>query len=251
MFFSQEANDLCADYIKRKIRKTVHDPVVAEKLIPKGHAYGTKRQPLDTNYYETFNKYNVLLVDASTDGGIEEITAKGIRAGGKEYECDIIVFATGFDAMTGPLKALNLRGRGGCTLDEQWVNGPRSYLGIAVAGFPNLFTITGLQSPSVLSNMPVSIEQHVEWVTDRIDHMRQTGKTTIEATPQAQEQWGGACQRDRQHDADDRRELLVHECQHPRQTACLFAYLGPEGVGGYRKKCDEVAAKGYEGFVLA
>ena len=114
----KEANDLCADYIKRKIRKTVKDPAVAEKLIPKGHAYGTKRQPLDTNYYETFNKDNVLLVDATTDGGIEEITEKGIRAGGKEYEFDIIVFATGFDAMTGPLKALNLKGRGGRTLDR-------------------------------------------------------------------------------------------------------------------------------------
>ena len=189
MFFSQEANDLCADYLKRKIRKTVKDPVVAEKLIPKGYAYGTKRQPLDTNYYETFNKDNVLLVDANTDGAIEEITEKGIRAGGKEYEFDIIVFATGFDAMTGPLKALNLKGRGGRTLDEQWADGPHTYLGISVAGFPNLFTITGPQSPSVLSNMPVSIEQHVEWITDCIDYMRKTGKTTIEATPQAQDQW--------------------------------------------------------------
>ncbi len=116
MFFSQEANDVCADYIKRKIRKTVKDPVVAEKLIPKGYAYGTKRQPLDTNYYETFNRDNVLLVDAKTDGAIEEITEAGIRAGGKEYPLDIIVFATGFDAMTGPLKALNLKGRGGRTL---------------------------------------------------------------------------------------------------------------------------------------
>ena len=136
MFFNQQANDLCADYIKRKIRKTVKDPVVAEKLIPKGYAYGTKRQPLDTNYYETFNKDNVLLVDAKTDGGIEEITEKGIRAGGEEYELDIIVFATGFDAMTGPLKALNLKGRGGRTLDEQWADGPHTYLGISVAGFP-------------------------------------------------------------------------------------------------------------------
>jgi cation diffusion facilitator CzcD-associated flavoprotein CzcO len=118
MFFNQEANDLCADYIKRKIRKTVKDSAVAEKLIPKGYAYGTKRQPLDTNYYENFNKENVLLVDANTDGAIEEITEKGIRAGGKEYEFDIIVFATGFDALTGPLKALNLKGRGGRTLDE-------------------------------------------------------------------------------------------------------------------------------------
>jgi cation diffusion facilitator CzcD-associated flavoprotein CzcO len=189
MFFNQEANDLCADYIKRKIRKTVKDPVVAEKLIPKGYAYGTKRQPLDTNYYETFNKDNVLLVDANTDGGIEEITEKGIRADGKEYEFDIIVFATGFDAMTGPLKALNLKGHGGRTLDAQWADGPHTYLGISIAGFPNLFTITGPQSPSVLSNMPVSIEQHVEWITDCIDNMSKTGKTTIEATPNAQDQW--------------------------------------------------------------
>src|SRR6478736_1781509 len=130
MFFSQEANDLCADYIKRKIRKIVKDPAVAEKLIPKGHPYGTKRQPLDSNYYETYNKDNVRLVDAGTDGGIEEITEKGIRAGGTEYECDIIVFATGFDAMTGPLKALNLKGRGSRTLDQAWADGPHTYLGV-------------------------------------------------------------------------------------------------------------------------
>ncbi|MBV9757459.1 MAG: NAD(P)/FAD-dependent oxidoreductase, partial [Alphaproteobacteria bacterium] len=111
MFFSAEANDVVADYLKRKIRETVKDPAVAEKLTPKGYPYGTKRQPLDTNYFETFNKPNVLLVDAKTDGGIEEITERGIRAGGKEHEFDIIVFATGFDAMTGPLKALNLKGR--------------------------------------------------------------------------------------------------------------------------------------------
>ena len=159
----------------------------------------------------------------ATDGAIEEITENGIRAGGKEYEFDIIVFATGFDAMTGPLKALNLKGRGGRTLDEEWADGPRTYLGIAVAGFPNLFTITGPQSPSVLSNMPVSIEQHVEWITDCIDDMRKAGKTTIEATPQAQDAVGRACQRGRQRDADDRRQLLVHERQHPGQAARLLA----------------------------
>ena len=136
MFFSQEANDICADYIKRKIRKTVKDPVVAEKLIPKGYAYGTKRQPLDTNYYETFNKDNVLLVDAKTDGGIEEITETGIRAGGKEYPLDIIVFATGFDAMTGPLKALNLKGRGGRTLDQEWRTARTPILASRSPAFP-------------------------------------------------------------------------------------------------------------------
>jgi cation diffusion facilitator CzcD-associated flavoprotein CzcO len=251
MLFSPEANELCADYIRRKIRTTVKDPAVAERLIPKGHYYGTKRQPLDTNYYETFNKDNVLLVDAKTDGAIEEMTEQGIRAGGKEYACDIIVFATGFDAMTGPLKALHLQGRGGRTLDKEWADGPHSYLGIAVAGFPNLFTITGPQSPSVLSNMPVSIEQHVEWVTDCIDHLHKTGKTTIEATPQAQEQWVA-------HVNDIVNMTLMTSANSwymsaniPGKPRAFLPYLGPEGVGGYRKKCDEVAAKGYEGFAVA
>ncbi len=251
MFFSSEANELCADYIRRKIRKTVKDPAVAERLIPKGHYYGTKRQPLDTNYYETFNKDNVLLVDAKTDGAIEEMTEQGLRAGGKEYALDIIVFATGFDAMTGPLKALNLQGRGGRMLDQEWADGPHSYLGISVAGFPNLFTITGPQSPSVLSNMPVSIEQHVEWVSDCIDHMNKTGKTTIEATSQAQEQWVA-------HVNDIVNLTLMTSANSwymsaniPGKPRAFLPYLGPEGVGGYRKQCDEVAAKGYEGFVVA
>ena len=251
MFFSQEANDLCADYIKRKIRNTVKDTVVAEKLIPKGYAYGTKRQPLDTNYYETFNKDNVLLVDASTDGPIEEVTPKGIRAGGKEYELDIIVIATGFDAMTGPLKNLGIKGRGGRSLTKEWEDGPETYLGLTVSGFPNLFTITGPQSPSVLSNMPVSIEQHVEWVTDCIDHMRRNKLTTLEATPQAQEQWVA-------HVAELVNMTLMASANSwymganiPGKPRRFLPYLGPEGVGGYRKKCDEVAANGYEGIAFS
>ena len=251
MFFAQEANDICADYIKRKIRRTVKDPVIAEKLIPKGYAYGTKRQPLDTNYYETFNKDNVLLVDAKTDGGIEEITETGIRAGGKEYPLDIIVFATGFDAMTGPLKALNLKGRGGRTLDQEWPDGPHTYLGISVAGFPNLFTITGPQSPSVLSNMPVSIEQHVEWITDCIETMRKTGKTTIEATPAAQDQWVAHVNEIVNATLMTSANSWYMSANIPGKPRAFLPYLGPEGVGGYRKKCDEVAAKGYEGFELA
>jgi cyclohexanone monooxygenase len=251
MFFSPAANELCADYIRRKIRKTVKDPAVAERLIPKGHYYGTKRQPLDTNYYESFNKDNVLLVDAKTDGAIEEITDKGLRAGGKEYECDIIVFATGFDAMTGPLKALNLKGRDGRTLDEAWVDGPHSYLGISIAGFPNLFTITGPQSPSVLTNMPVAIEQHVEWVTDCIDNMRQSGKTTIEATPQAQDQWVAHVNEVVNATLMTSANSWYMSANIPGKPRAFLPYLGPEGIGGYRKKCDEVAAKGYEGFALA
>jgi len=251
MFFDKRANDLCADYIQRKIRRTVKDPAVAEKLIPKGYAYGTKRQPLDTNYYETFNKDNVLLVDAATDGPIEEITETGIRAGGKEYEFDIIVFATGFDAMTGPLKALNLQGRGGRKLQDQWADGPHTYLGIAVAGFPNLFTITGPQSPSVLTNMPVAIEQHIEWIADCIDAMRKSGKTSIEATPDAQDQWVAHVNEVVSQTLMPSANSWYMGANIPGKPRTFLPYLGPEGVGGYRKACDEIAAKGYEGFALA
>jgi len=237
--------------IKHKSRKTVKDPAVAEKLIPKGYPYVTKRQPLDSNYYETFNKDNVLLVDASTDGAIEEITESGIRAGGKEYKFDIIVFATGFDAMTGPLVALNLKGRGGRTLDKQWADGPHTYLGIAIAGFPNFFTITGPQSPSVLSNMPVSIEQHVEWITGCIETMRKTGKATIEATPEAQDQWVAHVNEIVSQTLMTKANSWYMGANIPGKPRVFLPYLGPEGVGGYRRKCDEVAAKGYEGFVLA
>jgi len=251
MFFSQEANDVIADYLKRKIRATVKDPTVAEKLIPKGYAYGTKRQPLDTNYFETFNKDNVLLVDAKTDGPIEDITEQGIRAGGKEYPFDIIVFATGFDAMTGPLKALNLKGRGGRTLDKEWQDGPHTYLGISVVGFPNLFTITGPQSPSVLTNMPVAIEQHVEWVADCIDAMRKSGKTLIEATPEAQNQWGAHVNEVVSATLMTSANSWYMSANIEGKPRAFLPYLGPEGVGGYRRKCEEIAVKGYEGFELA
>jgi len=247
---NQEANDLCADYVKGKIRKIVKDPLVAEKLIPKGYPCGTKRPPLDSNYYETFNKENVLLVDANTDGGIEEITETGIRAGGREYQFDIIVFATGFDAMTGSLKALNLSGRGGCKLEDVWADGPRTYLGISIAGFPNLFTITGPQSPSVLSNMPVSIEQHVEWVANCIDNMRKTGKTTIEATPEAQVQWVAHVNEIVGMTLMPRANSWYMGANIAGKPRTFLPYLGPEGVGGYRKKCDDVAAKGYKGFEM-
>ena len=193
----------------------------------------------------------MLLVDANTDGPIEEITAKGIRAGGKEYEFDIIIFATGFDAMTGPLKALNLKGRGGRKLDDVWADGPHTYLGISIAGFPNFFSITGPQSPSVLSNMPVSIEQHVEWIADCIDIMTKSGKATIEATPEAQEQWGAHVNEIVNTTLMPRANSWYMSANIAGKPRAFLPYLGPEGVGGYRRKCDEVAAKGYDGFTLA
>jgi len=249
MVSSQEANDVCADYLKRKIRRIVKDPIVAEKLTPK-HAFGTKRTPLDTNYYETFNKDNVLLVDANIDGPIEQINEKGIRAGGKEFEFDIIVFATGFDALTGPLKALNLKGRCQLELEDVWADGPHTYLGLSIAGFPNLFTITGPQSPSVLSNMPVSIEQHVEWIADCIDYMRSAGKTTIEATVEAQEQWVAHVNEIVNMTLFPRTNSWYMSANIVGKPRAFLPYLHPDGVGGYRKRCAEVAVKGYEGFAL-
>jgi cation diffusion facilitator CzcD-associated flavoprotein CzcO len=251
MLFSQEANDLIADYLKRKIRQTVKDPAVAEKLIPKTYPYGTKRQPLDTNYFETFNKPNVRLVDAATDGAIEGITETGIRAGGKLYEADIIVFATGFDAMTGPLTSLNLKGRGGRSLTQEWADGPHTYLGISVAGFPNLFTITGPQSPSVLTNMPVAIEQHVEWVTDCIDYMRKHSKHAIEATPDAQDAWVAHVNEVVDGTLMPQANSWYMGANIPGKARTFLPYLDPEGIGGYRKRCDDIAASGYEGFAFA
>lgn len=248
MFFVREANEICGDFIKRKIRMTVKDPAVAEKLIPKTYAYGTKRQPLDTNYYETFNKTNVTLVDVN-ETPIEEITPKGVRTSGKEYELDILVFATGFDAMTGPLTRIRISGRGGQLLSQKWADGPHSYLGVAVAGFPNLFTITGPGSPSVLSNMPVSIEQHVEWISDCIKHMREHDAATMEATARAEEEWTA-------HVAEVANSTLMPASDTwytgmniPGKPRVFMPYLG--GVGPYRQKCDEIAASGYEGFAFA
>jgi cation diffusion facilitator CzcD-associated flavoprotein CzcO len=248
MFFSKEANEVCAEFLRKKIRETVKDPLVAEKLIPKSYPYGTKRQPLDTNYFETFNKPNVLLVDVN-ETPIEEITPKGVRTSATEHELDIIVFATGFDALTGPLKQIKIRGRGGQLLTDKWQDGPHGYLGLAVAGFPNMFTITGPGSPSVLSNMPVSIEQHVEWITACIEHMRKNGVGVIEARADAEDRWTA-------HVAEVANASLMPTANSwymganiPGKPRVFMPYLG--GVGPYREKCNEIAANGYEGFALA
>ncbi len=247
MFFSPEANDVCAEFLRKKIREAVKDPAVAEKLTPRSYPYGTKRQPLDTNYFETFNKPNVLLVDVN-ETPIEAITPAGLRTSDKTYEFDIIVFGTGFDAMTGPLKKIDIRGRDGRSLAACWADGPQSYLGLMIAGFPNLFTITGPGSPSVLSNMPVSIEQHVEWIADCIAYLQRSGVAAIEATSAAQVAWTA-------HVAEVANASLMPAANSwymgrnvPGKPQVFMPYLG--GVGPYRKKCDEIAAKGYEGFAL-
>ena len=223
------ANDTAAEFIRNKIREIVKDPATAAKLSDIDHPYASKRPPIDTDYFETFNRDNVELVDVRA-APIEQITPRGIRTRDAEYPLDIIVFATGFDGMTGSLLRIDIRGRDGLPLAKAWAAGPRNYLGLQVAGFPNLFTVTGPGSPSVLCNMPVAIEQHVEWITDCIAHMRNHGLKRIEPSPK---RWivGSAGQRGRRCDAAAAGEaLVVSRRQRARQAACVHAVRRRDGA---------------------
>ena len=188
-----EANETAAEFVREKIRGIVKDPETAKKLTPT-YPIGTKRIVIDTDYYETYNRDNVTLVDVKA-APIEEITENGIRTADSEYELDIIIFATGYDAMTGPLLRIDIRGRNGITLKEKWDNGAdvQTYLGLSVAEFPNMFTITGPQSPSVLANVPIMIEQHVEWVADAVEYMEKNNIETMEASDEAAKAWSEHC----------------------------------------------------------
>src|SRR5882762_6678108 len=188
MMVDKKANDTAADFIKRKIRSIVKDPMTAAILSDIDHPYAAKRPPIDTDYFETYNRPNVTLVDLKA-APVERISPLGVCTTQAEYPLDIIVFATGFDAMTGPMLQMDIRGRGGVALRDVWKAGPRNYLGLQVAGFPNLFTITGPGSPSVLCNMPVAIEQHADWIADCIKHMRGKGLERIEARPDSMNKW--------------------------------------------------------------
>ncbi len=245
---SREANQTASDFIRAKIRQVVKDPEVAERLTPRDHGFATKRPPIDTEYFETFNRDNVLLVDLKAEP-IVEITADGIRTSAREYPLDIIVFATGFDALTGPLLSLNITGRDGYPLREAWAGGPRTYLGLQVPRFPNLFTITGPGSPSVLCNMPIAIEQHVDWITDCIRDMRARGVERIEAEPEAAEQWvaqvNEAANATLLPQASSSWYLVANVPGKPR---VFMPYAG--GFARYAGICSEVAEQGYRGFWL-
>ncbi|MQA14882.1 MAG: NAD(P)-binding protein [Pseudonocardiaceae bacterium] len=242
------ANDTAAEFVRFKIRETVQDPEVAEALSPDSHPMGTKRPCLDSGYYETFNSEHVHLVDLRKTP-LVEITEKGVRTSEQDYEFDSIVFATGFDAMTGTLAAIDIRGKDGVELKEKWNEGPRTYLGIAIAGFPNLFTITGPSSPSVLSNMMVSIEQHVDWITDCISYLRQRQLAEIDATVEAEDGWVAHVEEVGNYTLYPTADSWYMGSNVPGKPRVFMAYIG--GVGVYRQKCDEVAAKDYEGFSLS
>ncbi|WP_409185909.1 flavin-containing monooxygenase [Amycolatopsis sp. VS8301801F10] len=239
------ANETAAEFIRGKIREIVEDARTAELLSPKDYPFGAKRPCVDTGYYATFNREDVQLVDLRTEP-IAEITPHGVRTAAAEYEVDCLVYATGFDAMTGAVNAIDIRGRGGESLREAWAAGPRTYLGVGCAGFPNLFLIATVGSPSVLSNMMTSIEQHVDWVADCIGRLRAEGFDTIEATEEAQNEWVA-------HVNELAAGTLFLDAASwylganiPGKPRVFMPYVG--GVGVYRELCDRIAAEGYRGF---
>ncbi|MGI4815032.1 MAG: flavin-containing monooxygenase [Janthinobacterium lividum] len=245
---NEAANATMAEFVRGKIRSTVKDPQVAALLTPNDHAIGTKRICLDTDYFETYNRDNVTLVSVK-DTPIESITPHGLRVGGREYEVDAIVFATGFDAVTGAVLGIDITGAGGKKLAGKWADGPRTYLGLMTAGFPNLFLITGPGSPSVLTNMITSIEQHVEWIAECLKHLREHGYARMEAQRPAEDVWVEHVNEVADRTLFPRANSWYVGANIPGKPRVFLPYVG--GAGNYRKKCEEVAAAGYEGFALS
>ncbi len=244
---NMESNDAVSEFIRGKIREVVKDPATGDLLAPKDHPFGTKRPPLENGYYEAFNRDNVTLLDARTTP-IREITPRGVRMGEHEYPADVIVYATGFDAMTGSLFGMGITGRDGLRLRDKWQDGPRTYLGLTTHGFPNLFLITGPQSPSVLTNMPVSIEQNVEWITGLIQYLRSHDLDVAEPAKEAEDKWVA------HHEEMTSATLLLGTdswwvgANIPGKPRTVYPYVG--GIGPFRAICQEVAEQGYEGLVL-
>ena len=246
IILNQDSNATAAEFVREKIGAAVNDPRVAALLQPRTYPIGTKRICLDSDYFETFNRDNVTLVDVRS-APIERITATGVRAGAADYALDAIVLATGFDAMTGSFAKMDIRGRH-ATLNAKWAEGPKTYLGLMIASFPNMFMITGPGSPSVLSNMMVSIEQHVEWIADCIAYLRTCDIDCIEATPEAEDAWVAHVNEVAHATLYPRAASWYMGANIPGKPRVFMPYIG--GVPAYRQICDQVAAKGYEGFAL-
>ena len=248
LLLNEEANETAAEFVRARIRETVNDPRTAELLCPTDHPIGTKRLILDTNYYETFNRDNVTLVDARS-APIEAITPAGIRTSEATYEFDAIVFATGFDAMTGAMKEIDIRADTGAEIQSKWADGPHTYLGIMMAGFPNLFMVTGPQSPGVKSNMAVSIEQHVNFISDCLEYMQKAGHTRIEPTQEAEDRWGRYNDEVANATLYPKANSWYMGANIPGKPRIFMPYVG--GVHTYNRICQDIVAKGYEGFTMS
>lgn len=246
-FSKIEANEIMADFVRAYIRRTVKDPATAKALIPIDHPIGTKRPPMDDEYYTAFNKESVSLVDIRKSP-ITGFTANTLITNDASYELDALVLATGFDAITGPLLAIDVRGEGGRSLREVWANGAQTYLGLGVAGFPNLFTVTGPLSPSVLANMPTAVEQHVDWIADCLVHLRNNGLTCIAATDDAQRNWTAHTAEVAGYTLYPKSNSWYFGSNIPGKPRQFGVYVG--GFGAYKARCDAIAGAGYEGFSL-
>ena len=249
IIIDRRANDTISEFMRRKIRERVLDPAVAEKLTPRDHGFGTRRVPLETGYYEVYNQDNVTLVDIR-ETPIRHIEPGGIRTSAELHPLDLIVYATGFDAITGAFDRIDIRGRDGRRLREKWRDGPRTYLGIQSAGFPNLFTLVGPHNAATFCNIPRCIEQHVEWVTDALVYLREHGRRCMEATEAAEDAWT-------QHVYEMANLTLIPTADSwfmgvnsnlPDKKRTFMAYAG--GAPRYRERCDAVAAAAYEGFTI-
>lgn len=245
LLFSQESNDTASEFVRNQIRRIVKNPETAELLAPKTYPIGTKRICIDSGYFQTYNRENVDLVDIS-ENPIQRITREGLIVNGREFEFDSIVFATGFDAMTGTLFNVDIRGRNDLALKEKWYAGPRTYLGLMSEAFPNLFMITGPGSPSVKSNMLVSIEQHVDFVTESIIYMREHGLELMEPDVAAEDDWVDHVQEAANKTLFPRANSWYMGANIPGKPRLFMPYIG--GVGTYRRICEEVAADNYKGF---
>ena len=246
-----EANALLSVFVAGKIRERVNDPALAKKLVPTNHGFGTRRVPMETNYYEVYNQANVELVDLNATP-IEAITARGIRTTDQERAFDLIIYATGFDAVTGALDRIDIRGKDDVKLKDVWAKGPRTHLGLQISGFPNLFTLVGPTNGSTFCNMPRCIEQNVDWVTELLHHLRAGGYQRVEPTEEAMDGWI-------EHVITSGERMLftkvdswfmgVNSNLEGRQVRRHLLYAG--GFPTYREKAEEIVANGYEGFVLS
>lgn len=247
LFVNGEANDALSEFARDKIRAKIDDPEVAELLVPKDHPFGAKRICSDTNYYETFNRENVSLVDVRSDP-ITAMTATGIQTESVHHAFDVIVFATGFDAMTGALARIDIRGRNGLSLKDKWEAGPRSYLGIMTSGFPNMFITTGPQSPSVLYNMVLGNEFHIEWITDCIEHLRREVLDTVEPSETAEDSWVETVNEIGAMTLFPKANSWYLGANVPGKPRVIMPYLG--GFKAYKETCKTVVSNGYDGFVF-